>query len=115
MESCGPSRSSRWRRRSSTGSCRDPSTNGLVCVRNLNPKESPMKRLLLSGSLLWIALSWASPAASFCGFYVARGDAKLYNHASKVVMVRDGDRTVLTMANDYSGEPDEFAMVVPVP
>ncbi len=30
-------------------------------------------------------------------------------------MVRDGDRTVLTMSNDYSGEPDEFAMVVPVP
>jgi len=46
---------------------------------------------------------------------VARGDAKLFNHASKVVMVRDGDRTVLTMSNDYSGEPDEFAMVVPVP
>src|SRR5439155_22773807 len=37
------------------------------------------------------------------------------NHASKVVMVRDGDRTVLTMANDYSGEPSEFAIVVPVP
>jgi hypothetical protein len=74
-----------------------------------------MKRLLLSGSLLWIALSWPSPALSFCGFYVARGDAKLFNHASKVVMVRDGDRTVLTMSNDYSGEPDEFAMVVPVP
>ena len=30
-------------------------------------------------------------------------------------MVRDGDRTVLTMANDYSGEPSEFAIVVPVP
>jgi len=74
-----------------------------------------MKRLFLSGSLLWIALLWANPALSFCGFYVARGDAKLFNHASKVVMVRDGDRTVLTMSNDYSGEPDEFAMVVPVP
>jgi hypothetical protein len=74
-----------------------------------------MKRLLLSGSLLWIALLWADPASSFCGFYVARGDAKLFNKASKVVLVRDGDRTVLTMANDYSGEPTEFAMVVPVP
>lgn len=30
-------------------------------------------------------------------------------------MVRDGDRTVLTMSNDYSGEPSEFALVVPVP
>jgi len=74
-----------------------------------------MKRLLVCSSLLWIALLWAPAAHSFCGFYVARGDAKLFNHASKVVMVRSGDRTVLTMANDYSGEPDEFAMVVPVP
>ncbi len=74
-----------------------------------------MKRLLLSGSLLWIALLWADPASCFCGFYVARGDAKLFNHASKVIMVRDGNRTVLTMANDYSGGPDEFAIVVPVP
>jgi len=30
-------------------------------------------------------------------------------------MVRDQDRTVLTMSNDYSGTPDQFAMVVPVP
>ncbi len=30
-------------------------------------------------------------------------------------MVRDHDRTVLTMSNDYSGEPSEFAIVVPVP
>src|SRR2546425_666147 len=114
-ESYGRWRSCRCRCRSSTSCCPDHVTNGIVCERNLNPKESPMKRLLLSGSLLWIALSWATPALSFCGFYVARGDAKLFNHASKVVMVRDGDRTVLTMANDYSGEPDEFAMVVPVP
>ena len=30
-------------------------------------------------------------------------------------MVRDGTRTVLTMANDFKGEPKEFAVVVPVP
>lgn len=30
-------------------------------------------------------------------------------------MVRDGDRTVLTMANDYKGEAREFAVVIPVP
>jgi hypothetical protein len=29
--------------------------------------------------------------------------------------VRDGDRTVLTMANDFRGDPKEFAVVVPVP
>ena len=30
-------------------------------------------------------------------------------------LVRDGDRTVLTMANDFQGDPTEFAIVVPVP
>jgi hypothetical protein len=58
----------------------------------------------------------SAPAAySFCGFYVARGDAKLFNKASKVVLVRDEDHTVLTMASDFRGDPEEFALVVPVP
>lgn len=60
-------------------------------------------------------MAWAPPARSFCGFYVARGDAKIFNRASKVVLVRDGDRTVLTMASDFRGDPKEFAVVVPVP
>jgi hypothetical protein len=58
-----------------------------------------------------------SPAAvhAFCGFYVAKADTKLFNKASKVVLVRDGDKTVLTMANDYEGEAKDFAIVIPVP
>ncbi len=63
-----------------------------------------------------LTLLWAAPqAAAFCGFYVARADAQLFNNASKVVYARDGNRTVITMANDYEGEPEEFAMVVPAP
>jgi hypothetical protein len=54
-------------------------------------------------------------ARAFCGFYVAKADAKLFNQASRVVLVRDGDRTVLTMVNDFKGDPSEFAVVVPVP
>jgi len=54
-------------------------------------------------------------AAAFCGFYVGKADTELFNEASKVVIVRDEDRTVLTMVNDYQGELNEFAMVVPVP
>jgi len=54
-------------------------------------------------------------AAAFCGFYVAKADTKIFNESSQVVLVRDGDRTVLTMANDFQGDPVEFAMVVPVP
>ena len=54
-------------------------------------------------------------ALAFCGFYVAKADASLYNQASQVVLVRHGEKTVITMANDYKGDPKEFALVVPVP
>ncbi len=62
--------------------------------------------------ILWILTptAWA-----FCGFYVSKADSKLYNKASQVVIARDGDRTVLTMANDFQGEVKDFAIVVPVP
>ena len=46
---------------------------------------------------------------------MAKGDAKLFNRASQVVLARDGDRTVVTMASDFRGDPKEFAVVVPVP
>ena len=67
--------------------------------------------LLLSSSLLLAATN----ASAFCGFYVAKADTELFNESSQVAVVRDGDRTVITMANDYQGEPEEFAMVIPVP
>jgi hypothetical protein len=57
----------------------------------------------------------APPAAAFCGFYVAKADARLFNRASQVVMVRHEDKTVITMVNDFKGDPKEFALVVPVP
>lgn len=60
-------------------------------------------------------LAFASAAQAFCGFYVGKADASLFNDASKVVMVRDGDRTTISMLNDYQGDLKEFAMVVPVP
>jgi hypothetical protein len=39
-------------------------------------------------------------AAAFCGFYVSGGEAKLYNNATVVVLMRDGTRTVLSMQNN---------------
>jgi len=63
-----------------------------------------------------VGIAWSSRALfAFCGFYVAKADTKLFNSASQVVLVRDGDRTVLTMANDFKGDPKEFAVVIPVP
>jgi hypothetical protein len=74
-------------------------------------------RILASALLCSLAASLAaSPAAeAFCGFYVAGADAKLFNNATSVVLMREGTRTVLSMQNNYQGPPSGFAMVVPVP
>jgi hypothetical protein len=61
-----------------------------------------------------LALS-LSPALSFCGFYVAQADSKLFNKSSKVVLAWDAGHASVTMASDYEGDPKEFALVVPVP
>ncbi|MCF6220507.1 MAG: DUF2330 domain-containing protein [Robiginitomaculum sp.] len=72
-------------------------------------------RSLVGSTALLGALAFSTQASAFCGFYVAKADTGLFNESSKVVLVRDGDRTVITMANDYQGDPTEFAMVIPVP
>jgi hypothetical protein len=64
--------------------------------------------------LLLLALS-ASQLHAFCGFYVAKADASLFNHKSQVIVVRDGNRNVITMSSDFKGDVKDFAMVVPVP
>ncbi len=74
-----------------------------------------MSSRLLSSALALTVTAIATNASAFCGFYVAKADTELFNESSKVAMVRDGNRTVITMANDYQGEPEEFAMVIPVP
>ena len=74
-----------------------------------------MKRLILVVAMI-VGCMWSGPAVlAFCGFYVAKADTKLFNKASQVVLVRQDDRTVLTMANDFKGDPKEFAVVIPVP
>src|SRR6266851_8058544 len=63
-----------------------------------------------------LTIHWTSAQAmAFCGFYVGKADAHLYNHASQVVYVHNGNRSVLSIMNDYEGEPSQFALVVPVP
>lgn len=74
-----------------------------------------MKRLALPAALALALLAGGRSAHAFCGFYVAKADTKLYNQASQVVLVRSDDRTVMTMANDFKGDPKEFAVVIPVP
>ena len=61
------------------------------------------------------ALIVPAAAQAFCGTYVGEAGAELTSGASKVVMVRDGNRTVLTLANDVEGSVKDFAVVIPVP
>ena len=68
--------------------------------------------LVLSAFLATFVIG--ATAQAFCGFYVAKADSNLFNEASQVVLVRDGDRTVITMANDFEGDVEDFAMVIPV-
>lgn len=75
-----------------------------------------LKQIFTTLLLTFAAVICFAPTAwGFCGFYVSKADTKLYNKASQVVIARDRDRTVLTMANDYQGDVKDFALVVPVP
>lgn len=74
-----------------------------------------MKKLFWALSLLPVLAANPDPAHSFCGFYVAKADTKIFNKASQVVLARQDDKTVITMVNDFKGDPKEFAVVIPVP
>lgn len=75
-----------------------------------------MRHHILKSLTAFLILGLLAQAShGFCGFYVAKADTDLFNQASKVVIARDGERTVVTMANDFRGDPTEFAIVIPVP
>ena len=66
-------------------------------------------------AILLMILLLGYEAAAFCGFYVSKADGTLKNKTSQVIMVRDGQKNVITMYNDFKGSFKDFAMVVPVP
>jgi Na+-translocating ferredoxin:NAD+ oxidoreductase RnfD subunit len=79
-------------------------------------KQIVMKPILKKGAALLILAAMIShEAIAFCGFYVSKADGTLKNKTSQVILVRDGNRNVITMYNDFKGNLKDFAMVVPVP
>jgi hypothetical protein len=52
---------------------------------------------------------------AFCGFFVAKVDAKLFNNRSEVAIAHQNNNTTYNLAFDYKGDPKEFALVLPVP
>src|SRR4029453_1993358 len=83
--------------------------------RRINKERRLMRRMLFAVTLASAIAASSATIAGFCGFYVGKADTKLFNRASQVVLVRDGDRTVMTMASDFQGDLKEFAIVIPVP
>src|ERR1700733_14191131 len=86
-------------------------------TRQPRPRDARFRvPLALLAAVLGLAtLATSRTAGAFCGFYVSGADATLTNDATLVVMMRDRTRTVLSMQNTYSGPPQDFALVVPVP
>jgi Na+-translocating ferredoxin:NAD+ oxidoreductase RnfD subunit len=79
-------------------------------------KQLIMKPILKKGAaIIILAAMFTHEAAAFCGFYVSKADGTLKNKTSQVILVRDGNRNVITMYNDFKGNLKDFAMVVPVP
>ncbi|HET6723991.1 MAG TPA: DUF2330 domain-containing protein [Chitinophagaceae bacterium] len=79
-------------------------------------KQIIMKPVIKKGAAIIILASMIThEAAAFCGFYVSKADGTLKNKTSQVILVRDGNRNVITMYNDFKGNLKDFAMVVPVP
>lgn len=73
-----------------------------------------MKRKILTTTAVVLAMGIPN-AWSFCGFFVAKADTDLFNRKSEVILVRDGEKTTVTMSNDFKGDVKDFAMIVPVP
>lgn len=79
-------------------------------------KRIAMNTMIKKGAaLLLLGAMLSHEAAAFCGFYVSKADGTLKNKTSQVILVRDGNRSVITMYNDFKGNLKDFAMVVPVP
>ncbi len=71
-----------------------------------------MKKIAL---LLAVIMFTSNIGYSFCGFYVAKADIKLFNKSSQVIIAKNGDKQTVTMSSDFEGEVKDFAMVIPVP
>src|SRR5436190_12542320 len=79
-------------------------------------KQIVMKPIMKKGAaMILLSAMITHEAAAFCGFYVSKADGTLKNKTSQVIIVRDGNRNVITMYNDFKGNLKDFAMVVPVP
>jgi hypothetical protein len=100
-----------WKNNSLFNQSRTPSGGMGYKLKSIvmKPFTKKLAALILLTSMI------SHEALAFCGFYVSKADGTLKNKTSQVILVRDGNRTVITMYNDFKGDFKDFAMVVPVP
>ncbi|NEO54575.1 MAG: DUF2330 domain-containing protein [Okeania sp. SIO3B5] len=73
-------------------------------------------KLSIVGSLILVSMSIdVKKVRSFCGFFVAKVDAEMFNNRSQVAIAHQDNQTTYSLAFDYKGEPEEFALILPVP
>jgi hypothetical protein len=92
-------------------------TSSIIQFNFINKlKQIVMKPIMKKGAaMIILAAMLTHEATAFCGFYVSKADGTLKNKTSQVILVRDGNKNVITMYNDFKGNFKDFAMVVPVP
>jgi len=64
---------------------------------------------VLGGCLFLALLAGAPSARAFSGFYARRSGAARQSDSATIVVMRDGDRTVVSVRNDYRGPPEDLA------
>ena len=89
-----------------------PNMNWILTSKTISMKT---KTITVSALTILAIVIFSLTSSAFCGFYVAKADGSLFNNKSEVILVRDGNRNVITMSSDYQGDMKDFAMVVPVP
>jgi hypothetical protein len=92
-------------------------TSSIIQFNFINKlKQIVMKPIMKKGAaIILLSAMITHETAAFCGFYVSKADGTLKNKTSQVILVRDGNRNVITLYNDFKGNLKDFAMVVPVP
>jgi hypothetical protein len=74
-----------------------------------------MRKIKIYAMGVLFVLTAQQSVSAFCGFYVASAGSELFNNKSQVILVRDGNKSTITMSNDFRGNVKDFAMVIPVP
>ena len=66
--------------------------------------------------LITVALATATPALALaCGGFFCDGNQPVVQRAERILFIPDGDQTTTVVEIQYSGQPEDFSWLLPVP